>query len=592
MKRVLTFILIFSSTSIWGQFIEPGDSSEETIIPLEPDVEAGIVQNLTGKVSGSAVELSWVNTGVDDDLVIARSFMPITTEEQLLRSLSVGTSTHISNSFRDVSVPNGKWFYAVLSRKSILEKKVILTLGQNTLAAPMQVGLGKKGLKIAQVSLLFAQKTKKGSVRISWKGISAPNVIYNVYRSTNRLVGEASFGTAQKIAIIKNGQTFFEDNKLPRKGDYYYAVTTSLPGGIEDFNLVLDQSTLRTPILVSAALIPIVENLIGRRLEDGKISLTWRDAKTANNISYEIYRSNKPMTPDAVYSEGVMIAKVATGKESFIDTVENPADFYYAIATVSADGRRSNAFIPGKNLIESALSSKNISPKDKEDTVSKVGALSAHSLDQGIKLTWQIKNLENARSIQIYRFRADPTTMQDFRKGSLVARLGIFETEYKDMPPKGSFYYAIFAETKEGLRPPGFFQGVNKVGPYGGFETAEELFKNENNSGNDLDEDFFKEEPQEKATPPSMPRTSPETINRVLRETYLRKSFQAAVDALAIYRSDKDLAVRAKAMFYTGLSYYRLGKYSEAVDYFVKPEVRKAYAKQSRFWYRKSLENL
>ena len=601
MKKVLFIIIATVQASVFAQYIPPGGQRDRgddaRFRPAADDNIRGIVRNISAVADGSSVRITWVNTGMDDDIIIARSESPIISLESLLKSKSVGVVSGVANSFQDVAVPPGSWYYAVASRSSIRNSTLRLVVGANYTGRPVNVGQGLSGVRVPQVSLIFAQVMPTGAVRVSWRGVSTRSVIYTVYRSQEPLGQSDRLMRAQKIAIITSGATFYEDRDLPGSGQYYYAVTTSVPGGREDFELIPDQSYTRNPVLVSNGGVPIVLDLKAEPDPSGRtgrtIRLTWRDAPSNEDVSYEVYRSTQPMLPDTVQTSGTLIASLPYGNREFLDEPPVTGSFYYAIVSVATDGQRSSKFVPGANLLITPVSNAETAGGFHSEPVAgaaEIQFLTAKSTDKGTLLRWQVMTGLTARSIQVYRFPEKPGQLRDLIKGSLIARLSIQETSYLDAAPPGENYYAVFAETQSGLRPAGFNNGLNVTGPVGSggnFPSAEDLF--DDSAKTDV-EDLFAEEIEPAET--ELRESMAQTINVVLRQTYLTRQYRAAVDALSIYRNSSDPRVKAKAHFYTGLSLYRMGNYSEAVDHFVQPDVRKAYSRQAKFWYRKSLENM
>ena len=48
--------------------------------------------------------------------------------------------------------------------------------------------------------------------------------------------------------------------------------------------------------------------------------------------------------------------------------------------------------------------------------------------------------------------------------------------------------------------------------------------------------------------------------------------------------------LRARALFYTGLSYYKLRRYRKALEYFLNFQVQDTYPERARFWRKRALE--
>ncbi|HNJ04481.1 MAG TPA: hypothetical protein PLB73_09535, partial [Leptospiraceae bacterium] len=69
--------------------------------------------------------------------------------------------------------------------------------------------------------------------------------------------------------------------------------------------------------------------------------------------------------------------------------------------------------------------------------------------------------------------------------------------------------------------------------------------------------------------------------------------YEACIQELQPFRSAPyPDATRARALLYTGISYYKLGQYRTARRYFIDPVVRKELPDRSTFWNKRSLERL
>jgi len=83
-------------------------------------------------------------------------------------------------------------------------------------------------------------------------------------------------------------------------------------------------------------------------------------------------------------------------------------------------------------------------------------------------------------------------------------------------------------------------------------------------------------------------------LNRVLANTFIKNKFPEAVTQLKPFTADQQIpeGVRARAMFYSGLSYYNMKKYKQALFYFSNSEVRSFYPMRSDFWVKRSIEKI
>jgi TolA-binding protein len=214
--------------------------------------------------------------------------------------------------------------------------------------------------------------------------------------------------------------------------------------------------------------------------------------------------------------------------------------------------------------------------------------------------------------------------MSDLVKGELLARIRSNRRLYEDVPSeRGLYYYALFFETDRGLMPQGFNLDDNLIGPIAILDPQARITRNNNQEKRQPNlgkENGVVTQPNAKNNPAGENRIKPgdlnqnngqlatnllnnqpnnissqkrmTSINDVINQTYSKGAYKAAIKTLQKYLNDKNDSSRAKALFYTGLSYYRLNSFEKALDYFVHPLTVKAYGKRAEFWYRQTLENL
>lgn len=226
--------------------------------------------------------------------------------------------------------------------------------------------------------------------------------------------------------------------------------------------------------------------------------------------------------------------------------------------------------------------------------------LAAYSRDRGVILTWHLMNGRAIdRRIQIYRFTEEPRVIHDISKGTLIAKLTGEINLYEDQPPAvGMYYYAVFVESARGLEPGSFNAGRNMVGPVAYQSSGKAQVKpvrptdgsahavRPEFSSTELD--ALEEQPAEHESDDSSRRG----INGVIRKTFLKGDYTSAVRGLKPFLRNKSPRVRAKAMFYIGLSRYRLEQYDRAIKYFEHPLTQKYYRRNAEFWINRTSENL
>ncbi len=226
--------------------------------------------------------------------------------------------------------------------------------------------------------------------------------------------------------------------------------------------------------------------------------------------------------------------------------------------------------------------------------------LAAYGRDRGVILTWHLMNGRAIdRRIQIYRFTEEPRVIHDISKGTLIAKLTGEINLYEDVPPaRGLYYYAVFVESARGLEPSSFNPSRNMVGPVSYQTSGKTPAKPARD--NDLpataarpefsstELDSLEGQPADVESDESSRRG----INGVIRRTFLKGDYTGAVRGLKPFLRNKTPRVRAKAMFYIGLSRYRLEQYDRAIKYFEHPLTQKYYRRNAEFWINRTSENL
>ncbi len=530
-KILLAVFWVFGfSAGIFAQFIPPTGSyidpdtepkkekpkKEEIKIP-EVKKTRETVENLSAELVDPVnriVRITFLASDITDDYIIARSNEPISSMQKLLEAKSIAVVPASVQIYSDSPSDPGNYYYAVISKESIKKKNAKFILNMNYTGNPVSAGITQSikenSIFPAQITLLFAQAIKDGSVRLSWRGIEDKTVSYIVYRGTEAPLSNSSLiARSTMLAVITDRAEFYEDKSIPSPGNYYYAVATRSVSGSEDQNLNEAQSYLLNSVHISSREVPITRSIraylkrvvpaSGEKKAAADIAVEWRDVNDsrAAGFRYQIYRSNAPILNRDNLANLQRTSEVDAGMEYFLDTVAEPGKYYYAIVSVSPDGVRSEVLRTALNTTESRIeitpellsaeietksipevkTDEKIPPVDvkppetvKEESPAEFfSGFGAFSREKTILLNWKTASaLQTAQGgrIRVYRFTEPPVLLADIVKGTLVATYGPDQILHEDKPKaEGLYYYAILFETPQGMYPRSMKQGENVIGP-------------------------------------------------------------------------------------------------------------------------------
>lgn len=598
---------------------------------------------------GNSVTITWEPSGIPVEQIIARHNSPISDKTELLKAKAIGRVGAKEFSYLEKNVEPGEHFYAVIPINQIKSKELSLIANDSYTVRPVRVlDPAEIANIVPQVSLIYAKQNNEGTaVRVSWRGVANKNAIYTVYRGNVPLLNAAAIDKSTRLSVIETQQEYFIDNTIPGPGKYYYAVTTRVAQSQEDKNLVANQSYTLEPIEIVADNDPVIGLIKAVSFNQTGAQIFWRDVPGASgaNLKYQLYRNNLPINSPQMVRKATMIGQINAGTESYQDLGLSPGGYYYAVLAVNPDGQVVEKLVADKNfttlpvLVTSTGQGQQITNNTVPGTSngqqnqpiftgpSYFADVSGYEQDRLIVLKWRYAKVDEeppGPRIQIYRFKEPPQDMSDLVKGELLARIRSNRRLYEDVPSeRGLYYYALFFETDRGLMPQGFNLDDNLIGPIAILDPQARITRNNNQEKRQPNlgrENGIVTQPNAKNNPAGENRIKPgdlnqnngqlatnllnnqpnnissqkrmTSINDVINQTYSKGAYKAAIQTLQKYLNDKNDSSRAKALFYTGLSYYRLNSFEKALDYFVHPLTVKAYGKRAEFWYRQTLENL
>lgn len=354
--------------------------SKQTITEI---IDKDIITNLTAVLSAdkTSIELNWKESSIDGDIIIARYNEPIDSFDKLGISDSLGkyNSTQKSpfNSFKDINLKPGTYYYSVVFVSQVKKKTVKLFLDQNFtkigVTVPPRENIIEKAEVIIETKHLVSEisnlrlRQQDNSVRLTWTPpleAEYTEPLYILYRSVDPLNKEGMFDKAEKLAEILHPETTYLDTNLKKSETFYYAVTVQLKGK-EYFDLEENQGYKKIYFIfneeekISAKVLdekrdlkqipPLkISNLKYEKRKDG-ILLNWTAPKDASSNAsiYTIYESEEKMPESVLNQKATKIGVVVHPDLVFLHPINSISkDLYYGITVQEKD-------IPEeKNLIE------------------------------------------------------------------------------------------------------------------------------------------------------------------------------------------------------------------------------------------------
>lgn len=104
---------------------------------------------------------------------------------------------------------------------------------------------------------------------------------------------------------------------------------------------------------------PVVNSISAQKSSDGKITIQWKIPDGFKAASIAVFRGTDEISDFPQILPMKPLADVPAGTMSFVDTVEDSGDYYYALIARDKDGNLFDAVIPGVNSTASAVSLEN-----------------------------------------------------------------------------------------------------------------------------------------------------------------------------------------------------------------------------------------
>lgn len=419
----------------------------------------------------------------------------------------------------------------------------------------------------------------KGAIRISWKRDPSSPDDFIVGRSTAPIDTRDRALAAKSVQIVSPGsQSMVIDSNLP-PGEYFYVVLSKEKVMSKDVEIYPDVNYTTRPVILEKepaakpvqSLPPQVTLLHGQTVNRTQVLLSWQGIDS-RGTSYVVYRGLQALsTPDKI-RRAERIAVITDGQQSYTDNgLKNSGVYYYAVTTRDAEGNEDLKLVPDQSYMTEGVAVEFIS----QITVTN---LRAEALaDSSVRLRWQgIKH--PASEYLIFRHNKPILSTERLALATPVGKQRIRESSYIDEEPgPGSHYYAVLVRLEDLTIDNTLKEGENlTTSPVivGARETAVEPRREPPKTIERIEPK--KEEP---------PVAEDETVDRILKKTFFKGEYAFAIKMLRnrIAATDNERE-RAKAGLFIGRSLVELKKYRESLAYFARPEVKRHFARDARFW--------
>ena len=588
-KITISLCVVFSCFYyVYAQFLmEDYKKSEKKPKPgLPPYIARNIKAEVINEVEGAVKITFSVDSDSTNDFLVGRTTQLPSSSEIALQAATVKVVLAGAEPVAiDSNLPPGQYYYVVLARDKILEKDIALYPDVNYTSAPIVIKkkipeVPQKRLP-EQVTLLYARVVNKTQVLLTWKGVQQPNIVYNVYRSTEPLNSPESIKNAKLIGQVQADKESFIDRTITQSGKYFYAVTVQDIAGNEDVQLIPDQSYTANPVSVIIRRDVFVTN-IRADVDEGALKITW--SKPDIDVkSFVIYRHTQPIIDAQTLAMATKVATVESNKLEYVDKKPVPGTHYFAILAILEDGSIDTTFKADSNYTTKPVV---------------IGApirlklIEASEHNGMVKISWSYTGSSGSRYFKLFRSQNAPVTTQDINDAFLVDVVNVTANEYTDSDiPAGTYYYTLVPETYDIDPEFKIIKGINctaepvKVTRQVTAKTTpivpqkEEIKKPE--------AEIEKEEPREevKKEKPQQKLLQTSNVNKIIAATFYKGKYDLCIDTLTAFVQNGNKPEEiAKANLFIGRSYIELKQYKVALKYIMKSDVARYYPKEAKFW--------
>jgi hypothetical protein len=172
-----------------------------------------------------------------------------------------------------------------------------------------------------------------------------------------------------------------------------------------------------------------------------QIKLTWKDSPDITG-NYLVYRHTEDITIEN-FRNAVLIGRVDSGEESFIDAPIERGEFYYAVLAQTAEGKIFDIFIPFRNKTVKSISIE--STAEEKDLAAVISGISVRVEQDRVEISFRASRAD--RNLILYRSTSPIFSEDQLSLSNIVRSLKSSETAVIDYPVPGiPYYYALVDE--------------------------------------------------------------------------------------------------------------------------------------------------
>ncbi|MBN1501463.1 MAG: hypothetical protein JW982_14980 [Spirochaetes bacterium] len=417
-----------------------GSETDESFFPADT---AKNIQVLPVPDIINSVKITWsISPGSHDVFIVGRTTEIPSNENTALSALSIkviqsGEITEVI----DRNIPEGRYYYVILAKNKIAQKKIELYPNDNYITNPVIITK-----KVSDVTLLpkvdniRATVIKEGSTAVTWTPLKLENVIYTVYRSTEPLSTPESIDKAAKAGVVKDTDSFF-DSQIDKSGKYYYAVTTSDTVRNEDKQLLPDRSYTTESVNVNVEKRTTVADIKIIAADSKEIRVEWRGIPNFDG-EYFIYRNESVIDSQEKLNKSYLAGKVDPVLSFYLDINPVQGANYYAVIAKDKKGIINKELIADQNY--------NSQPYEL-GTMIRIKKIQAKiEADNKIRIIWQYSGDSGNRQYRIYRAEKITDVKNEIKNFTLVANVEVSQGSYLDtIPSEGYFHYYLMPQDFE-----------------------------------------------------------------------------------------------------------------------------------------------